>query len=72
MITGRRLQRLTLTKCNREIELLEYLVGNLEYDSMITEEGVHYSGQEHQEIIEADGEKEKLADHLINAFENLN
>lgn len=32
-----------LMKCHREIELLEYLVGNSKYDSAIAEEGVHYS-----------------------------
>ena len=35
-----------LMKCHREIELLEYWLGNSKYDSVIVEEGVHYSGQE--------------------------
>jgi len=57
-----------LMKCNREIELLE----NSEYDSMIAEEGVHYSGQEKEDIIRADGLEERLDDSLINSFVNLN
>ena len=36
----------TLMKCQREIELLEYLLENLEYDSVIANEGIDYSGQE--------------------------
>ena len=35
-----------LMNCHGEIELLEYLLGNSECDSVIAEEGVHYSGQE--------------------------
>lgn len=35
-----------LAKGHREIVLLQYLLGNPEYDSVIAEEGVHYSGQE--------------------------
>ena len=35
-----------LMKCHREIALLEYLSENSEYNSVIVEEGVHYSGQE--------------------------
>ena len=39
---------------------------------MITEEEVHYSGQEQEEIIVADCEEERLVDSLMNSFENLN
>ena len=51
-----------LMKCQREIELLEYLLENSEYDSVIAEEGVRYSGQEQKDIIEVDGVEERHAD----------
>lgn len=35
-----------LAKCHREIALLEYLLENSEYESMIAEKGVHYNGKE--------------------------
>lgn len=57
-------------KCQREIELLEYLLENLEYDSVIVEEAVHYSGQEQKDIIEVDGVEERLADSFEIPLEN--
>lgn len=57
-------------KCHREFELLEYLLESLEYDIVISKEGVHYSGQEQKDIIEADGVEERLADSLENTLEN--
>ena len=59
-----------LMKCHREIELLEYLLGNLEYDCVIVEEGVHYSGQEHKDIIRADDVEGRLTDSLESTLEN--
>lgn len=50
--------------------MLEYLLGNLEYDSVITEEEVHYSEQGQKDIIRADGVEERLVDSLMNSFEN--
>ena len=37
---------------------------------MIAEEGVHYSGQEQRDIIEADGVEERLAENLESTLEN--
>lgn len=53
-----------LMKCEREIKLLEYLLENSEYDNVIAEEGVHYSGQEKKYIIEVDSVEERLVDNL--------
>jgi len=57
-----------LEKCHREIALLE----NSEYDSMIAEKGVHYSGQEQEGIIRTDGVEERLMDSLMNSFASSN
>jgi len=57
-------------KCHRELELLENLLGNLEYDSVIAEEGVHYSGQEQKDIIRADDVEGCLTDRLESTLEN--
>ena len=55
-----------------EIELLEYLLGNSECDSVIAEEGVHYSGQGQEDIIRTDGVEERLMDSLKNSLESSN
>jgi len=60
-----------LMKCQREIELLEYLLENSEYDSVIAEEGVHYSGQEQKDIIEADDVEERLVNSFESPLENF-
>jgi len=59
-----------LMKCHREIEFLEYLLGNSEYDGVIIEEGVHYSGQEQKDIIRADDVEGRLIDSLKSTLEN--
>jgi len=59
-----------LMKCHKEIALLEYLLRNLEYDSVITKEGVHYGEKEKEDIIRADGVEERLMDSLMSSFEN--
>jgi len=56
--------------CHREIELLEYLLGNSEYDSVIAEEGVHYNGQEQKDIIRADDVEGRLTNSLERTLEN--
>jgi len=61
-----------LAKCQKEIALFEYLLENSEYDSVIVEEEVHYSEQEKEDIIRADGVEERLVDSLRNSFENSN
>ena len=61
-----------LMKCNIELDLLEYLLGNLKYDSVIAEEGVHYSGQGQRDIIEADGMEGRLDDSVVNSVGNSN
>jgi hypothetical protein len=38
----------------------------------LQKEGVHYSGQEQEDIIRADGVEERLVDSLMNSFENSN
>ena len=62
----------TLEKCHKEIALLEYLLENSEYDSMIVEKGVHYGEQEKEDIIRTDGMEERLVDSLMNSFESSN
>lgn len=59
-------------KCHKEPELLEYLLGNSQYDSVIVEEGAHYSGQEQEETIEAEDVDKRISDSLMNSFENSN
>jgi len=61
-----------LMKCHREIELLEYLLENSEYDSVIAEEGVHYSGQEQKDIIKSNCVEERLVDSFESPLERLN
>ena len=60
-----------LMKCHKEIALLEYLLANSKYDSVIAE-GVHYSGPEQEDIIRADDVERRLVDSLTNSFENSN
>jgi len=62
----------TLAKCHKEITLLEYLLENSEYDSVITEEEVHYSEKEKEEINRVDDVEERLLDSLMNSFKNSN
>jgi len=57
-------------KCHRDNEFLEYLLGNLEYDSAIAEEGVHYSLQEQKDIIRAYDVEGRLTDSLESTLEN--
>ena len=57
-----------LQQCHSEIALLEYLLEKSEYDREIAEDRVHYSEQEN--IMEADGVKERLVDSLENSSEN--
>ena len=60
-----------LAKCNREIALLEYLLENLEYDSMIVEK--EFTTVEKQEdIIRTDGVERILVGSLRNSFESSN
>lgn len=54
----------------REIELLEYLLGNSKYDSVIADEGVHYSGQEQKDIIREDDVEGRLTDSLESTLED--
>lgn len=59
-------------KCHRELELLEYFLENLEYESVIAEEGVHDNGQRKNDIIEVDDMEERLADNLTDSTGNSN
>jgi len=59
-----------LMKCQREIEFIEYLLENSEYDSAIAEERFHYSGQEQKDIIETDSIEERPDDSLESPLEN--
>ena len=56
--------------CHREIELLEYFLGNSEYDSVIAKEEVHYSGKEQKDIIRADDVEGRLTDSLESTLES--
>ena len=59
-----------LMKRHGELELLEYLLENSEYDSLIANEGVHYSGQEQKDIIDANGVEERFAYSFESPLEN--
>lgn len=59
-----------LMKFHRELELLEYLLGNSQYDSVIEEEGVNYSGQEQKDIIREDDVEGRLTDSIDSTLEN--
>ena len=48
--------------CYREIELLEYLLENPQYDRKIIEEIVQYSEQAEKDIMEADDMRRRLVD----------
>lgn len=50
--------------------MLEYLLGNLEYDSVIAEEEVHYSGQEQKDIIRVDDVEGRLTDSLESTLQD--
>ena len=52
------------------MELLEYLLGNSQYDNVIAEEGVHYSGQEQRDIIRENDVEGRLTDSLESTLES--
>lgn len=50
--------------------MLQYLLGNLEYDSLISKEGVHYTGKDQKDIIKEDDVEGILTDRLESTSES--